>query len=154
MSPGSDGPTIQYDNINQAIAALGLGRPENPDGTVGPRNRRPHQSVKPKGGFTVGQNVRGGPGPNPKRRVVPKAPPIVEQAPYDEYEEPLPDYLDPGDYQASPTEDSGYPSGYRPDSEPTTTYQGPLDFEGSKAVVNIELEVPISQLRRLLDAIG
>jgi len=143
MSPGGDGPTIQYDNINQAIAALGLGRPENPDGTVGPRNRRPHQSVKPKGGFPVGQNVRRGSGPKPKRQVVPKAPPIVEQAPYDEYEEPLPDYLDLGPAEDSPNvlENEGF-----------DTFQSPA--EQALAEVHISVKIPVYQLKRLLDAIS
>lgn len=135
MSPGSDGPNIQYDNIDQAVAAFGLGKPENIDGTVGRLLKRPHKSVAPKGGFKVpGVTVRGKP---PKRRVV-QPPPIVEQEPYDEYEEPLPEYL-------QEAEDQG------PYPEPPQ-YQGSADQALTE--VTIKIQVPLYQLKRLLDAIS
>jgi hypothetical protein len=144
MSP-NDGPNIQFDTVEQAMQAFGIGKPENPDGTIGKMTRRTHQSVKPKGGFKVGQNVRGrSAGSAPKRRVVPKAPPIVEQAPYDEYEEPLPEYLQ----AEEPVQDLNYSVA----SEEVPDYQSPA--EQSLAEVKIRVLIPASQLKRLLDAIG
>ena len=144
MSPGSDGPNIQYDNIDQAVAAFGLGKPENIDGTVGRLLKRPHKSVAPKGGFKVpGVTVRG---KSPKRRVVQRPAPIVEQEPYDEYEEPLPEYLQE---QPEPAVVGGRPVNERYPAMPLIANQ---NYVEGNVKIHLELEIPLSKLMGVLNA--
>ena len=118
-----------FDSAESIVRALGLDRPANPDGTYGPKPREGHKMLtprkSPKTPFRV-PTVRG-------KRVEP--PPVVVQEPYDENEaEPAGD-----DYEIEPVGND---------------YSFKDDNEGHEAKVHIELSVPVSQLKRLLDAIS
>ena len=117
-----------FESAEQLIRGLGLDRPVGDNGAIGPN--QPHRRVVPKGRLKMTAKV--GQGSLPKRRVVP--PPVISQEPYDGYEE--------GEENDGPEDSPAYPIGEA------------VPAEGPEAFVHIELRVPVTQLKRLLDAIS
>ena len=124
-----------FESAEQLIRGLGLDRPVGDNGAIGPN--QPHRRVVPKGRLKMTAKV--GQGSLPKRRVVP--PPVIAQVPYDEYE-----YYD--EENDGPEDSPTY------STVETVSAVSPRLYEGPEAFVHIELRVPVTQLKRLLDAIS